>query len=97
MLACHRSQVFEWLAYEGGLLETVPTDEEAKIEWLRNWLLQHIRPRALHFKSELKAVFGTDLTSAVELIEAFEISEYAHQPDRRLIEELFPEGRLVEQ
>ena len=29
MLACHRSQVFEWLAYEEGLLGEVPADDEA--------------------------------------------------------------------
>ncbi|PHS11193.1 MAG: GlcNAc-PI de-N-acetylase [Blastopirellula sp.] len=95
MLACHRSQVFEWLAYEGGLLEAVPANEEDKIIWLKGWLLQHIRPRTKHFQTEMNAAFGTDAASSVELIEAFEVSEYAQQPDRRLLEQLFPGARFV--
>ena len=38
MLACHRTQVFEWLPYEGGILDQVPEDENAKLEWFA-WLV----------------------------------------------------------
>ena len=34
-LSFHVSQVFEWLAYEAGVLEQVPEDDEARYEWLR--------------------------------------------------------------
>ena len=45
MLACHRSQLFEWLAYEADILDTVPEDEQEKLEWVKSWLGRHVRPR----------------------------------------------------
>ena len=34
MLACHVSQMYEWLPYEAGILDTVPADPAARLEWL---------------------------------------------------------------
>lgn len=31
---CHVSQVYEWLAYESGRIDTVPKDEAGRFEWL---------------------------------------------------------------
>lgn len=93
MLACHRSQVFEWLAYEEGVLETVPAGEAEKLVWLREWYLQHIRPRADRFRPQLIAAFGEDRGRQIEAAEVYEISEYAAQPDAARRERLFPGGR----
>ena len=89
MLACHRSQVFEWLAYEQGLLETVPGDEPGKVAWLLNWFSSVIRRRAEHFRTELLSAYPATGRS-VEFVEAFEVSEYAHVPDNTLLTALFP-------
>jgi LmbE family N-acetylglucosaminyl deacetylase len=95
MLACHESQVFEWLAYEGDLLADVPADQTGKIAWLHDWFANQIRPRSDHFRKEIVAAYGNDAGESVEYIEAFEISEYAHVPDGTLIDELFPNCRQV--
>ncbi len=73
MTACHQSQVFQWLPYHDGLLETVPDEEHARLEWLREWFLTIHARRREHFAPEI-AQRGL---SQAQAIEAYEISEYA--------------------
>jgi LmbE family N-acetylglucosaminyl deacetylase len=90
MLACHRSQVFEWLAYEADILQTVPDDEQEKIAWVKSWAAGHIRLRADRHRKELVARCGDVRGRETEFIEMFEISEYARQPDAESVRLLFP-------
>lgn len=90
MLACHRSQVFEWLAYEEDILDTVPEDESQKLGWARSWIDRHVRPRAERFRGELITHCGDANGEALEFVEVYEISEYTRQPDTELIRHLFP-------
>lgn len=94
MLACHASQVFEWLAYEQGILESLPADEAGRMAWLKAWYTNYIRPRVSHFSDEVSKAFG-DAGQALEFIEAFEISEYALRPDAALLLQLFPSCRAT--
>ncbi len=94
MLACHRSQVFEWLAYEQGLLEGLPTDDSGRLAWLLSWYSNQIRPRTNHFRAEVQKAYG-ETRHSVEFVEAFEISEYAHSPDHSLLSRLFPNCRQL--
>ena len=94
MLACHASQVFEWLAYEQGILEKLPADDAERMLWLKTWYTNYIRPRVAHFRDEISRAFG-DAGSSVEFVEAFEISEYALRPDAALLERLFPNCRAT--
>ena len=55
MLACHQSQVFEWLAYEEGIEETVPDDKDERLRWTEKWVGRHIRPRADRYREEIIA------------------------------------------
>ena len=95
MLACHASQVFEWLAYEQSILETLPADQAGRAAWLKAWYTNTIRPRVSHFRDEVARAFG-DAGQALEFIEAFEISEYAHKPDEALLKQLFPHCRATQ-
>lgn len=90
MLACHRCQLFEWLAYHDELLDTVPEEESQKLEWVRSWIERHVKPRAERFREQLIDQCGEAMGKSMDFIEVFEISEYARQPDADLIRHLFP-------
>lgn len=92
MLACHRTQLFEWLAYEADILDTVPDDESSKIAWVEAWIMRHIAYRAERYRDELVKRFGAAKGTEIQSIEVFEISEYARQPDPPLMVQLFPSG-----
>lgn len=91
MLACHRSQFFEWLPFNLGISAEVPHDEAAQREWLRHWFLDRLRPQADRYRRELVACYGEVRGRQVEYAEVFEISEYARPLDATLRERLFPE------
>jgi N-acetylglucosamine malate deacetylase 1 len=95
MLACHRSQVFEWLPYEEGVLEEVPADDSDKLVWLRGWYLKHIRRRIDWFRRELISAFGPQQGAEIEAAEVYEISEYAARPDEARKQRLFPTARFL--
>jgi LmbE family N-acetylglucosaminyl deacetylase len=92
MLACHRSQVFEWLPYLAGVLDQVPDDEAERVAWLRQWFGQHAKPRADRFREALVATYGQERGSQIEFCEVYEISEYAGAADEATRERLFALG-----
>ena len=96
MLACHRTQVFEWLPYEEGVLDEVPADDAEKLVWLRGWYLKHIRRRAEWFRRELVAAYGPQRGAEIEAAEVYEISEYAARPAGAERQRVFPGARCVE-
>ncbi len=86
MLACHASQVFDWLPFNQGILDQVPTTTEEQRVWLRSWLNA--------FAAQRKSLFWNEAWGiAPEIIEAFEISEYAGRLDDASFEMLFPTAR----
>ncbi len=92
MLACHRSQVFEWLPYAEGILDQVPADEEERLRWLDPWYRDQVRHRADRFREDLIAAYGDQRGRRIELCEIFELSEYAASADLARRQELFPDA-----
>jgi LmbE family N-acetylglucosaminyl deacetylase len=90
MLSCHRSQVFEWLPHVEGLLDGMPKEEAEQLVWLADWYRDRTTWRADRFREQLMSQFGSDRGNAVAHCEAYEISEYARQPDAELLARLFP-------
>jgi N-acetylglucosamine malate deacetylase 1 len=89
MLACHSSQVFEWLPYLDGVGHEVPKEENDRRAWVRAWFSRSIRPRADRFRQALTAEYGEARASAIQYAEAYEISQYAAPADRQSLHRLF--------
>ena len=93
MLACHQSQVFEWLPFLAGMLDEVPSDEADRRAWLREWYSRQVRPRADRFRQQLIATYGQARGTKIEHCEVYEISEYAAVADQAARKRLFPPGK----
>jgi hypothetical protein len=81
MLDCHESQMYEWLPYNRGILESVPADPDQR----RNWLAEMYRTE---FAAAVAQRHGRGM--AIELAEAFEIGEHGRLPADGELERLFP-------
>lgn len=90
MLACHASQVFQWLPYHDGLLDTLPDSESRRIDWLRDWYLRVSTGR----KSMLASAMELHACKDAVAIEAFEISQYAGPLTSQDRLRLFPNAKF---
>lgn len=77
MLCEHASQVFEWLPYNQGFLDRMPTDFTARRALVRDWYLPRAREIANRYRDALVKVYGPERGQAVEFAEVLEISEHA--------------------
>lgn len=89
MICCHESQFFEWLPYNQGILDHVPSDRAGRRAWLREWYLVRLRPQSDRYRQELIDIFGSQRGEAIELAEVYEISEYASPLDAAARQRLF--------
>lgn len=89
MLACHKSQVFDFLPFNQGISDQVPPEGAERTAWLHQWYRKIIRPRADRFRENLRAQYGPQRSAAINCIEAFEVSEYAAPLDAATRRRLF--------
>jgi LmbE family N-acetylglucosaminyl deacetylase len=90
MYHCHESQVYEWLPYNGGYLDQVPSDPVARRAWLgRRWGSRSRGP-AERYRDRLVELYGSAKGSSFQYAEAFEVSEYGSQPSPEELKKLFP-------
>ncbi|HET6386977.1 MAG TPA: PIG-L deacetylase family protein [Armatimonadota bacterium] len=86
MLAAHASQMFEWLPYNGGRLDTIPADPEARLDLMRKRVRSRGEwARGLTENTPLRASSPGDCA----ISEVFQISEYGRQPGNDELNELF--------
>lgn len=86
-LDAHVSQVYEWLPWVDGTLDSVPKDPAERFTWLdktRSGRVTEGIPAAL------AKWYGADRANQVKHAEAFEVCEYGKQPTEAEIRALFP-------
>lgn len=81
MMASHRSQFFDWMLWIDRSKEVVPTDPKEQLGWLRQWFLDRMSSRVDRF--------WNGQGERPEMVEAFEVSEYAGQPTAEKRKQLF--------
>jgi hypothetical protein len=90
MYHCHESQMYEWLPYNQGILDRVPSDPAARREWLAEMRgFRSSRPGDT-YRDLLNELYGQERGSQVRQAEAFQVSEYGAQPSREQLRRLFP-------
>lgn len=78
MLACHVSQVFEFLPYNRSIPGPVPADADERLAWLKGWYCSRVADRNTHF-AEAIAEWSRVHGYTPSYVEVYEISEYASQ------------------
>jgi len=90
MYHCHESQMYEWLPYNQGILESVPSDPTKRREWLAETRGFRSSNPGDTYRDLLIKLYGQQKGSQVRQAEAFEVSEYGTQPSLEELKKLFP-------
>ncbi|NLW51181.1 MAG: PIG-L family deacetylase [Candidatus Brocadiaceae bacterium] len=90
MTACHESQFFEWLPYNGGILDQVPATEPERWEWHVERMKRRLGFLADKYREAFVQRYGEEHGRRVFCGEVFELCEYGGRPDAETIERLFP-------
>jgi hypothetical protein len=87
MIDAHVSQMYEWLPWVDGTLDTVPKDPAARKAWLKQ---ERAPGPSAAVRAALAKWYGPARAAEANYAEAFQICEYGTQPDEKTIRTLFP-------
>jgi LmbE family N-acetylglucosaminyl deacetylase len=86
-LDAHTSQMYEWLPWVDGILDSVPKEPAARLSWLRGQ--RSGKPIADDVRAALRKWYGAK-GDGVKDAEAFEVCEYGRRPSEADLRRLFP-------
>jgi len=88
MLDAHVSQFYEWLPWTEGKSNQVPKGLVERKKWLARWphAVRELQPE---WREALQKRYGAQ-AAHIQHAEAFEITEYGHQPSEQEIRKMFP-------
>jgi N-acetylglucosamine malate deacetylase 1 len=89
-LHCHESQMYEWLAFNQGVLDEVPASEDERRRWLARTRLPGFAAIADRYRDHLIRLYGPERGSRVRYAEAFEGCEYGSSITPEIVPKLFP-------
>lgn len=90
MLHCHVSQFYEWLPYNSGTLDTVPSSSEDRRVWLAERLRNRFSNTAERYRDMLTELYGVTESLNIKYAEAFEACEYGSSLTSDNLPEFFP-------
>ncbi len=90
LLDCHKSQFYDWLAWNHRYENELPAEAAGRREWLGEWFRHRIAPLADEHRSLILQTYGAQRGRQVRFVEAFEPSEYGAPLDANLTGRLFP-------
>jgi LmbE family N-acetylglucosaminyl deacetylase len=90
MYHCHESQMYEWLPYNQGVLDSVPSDPSKRRDWLAETRGFRSSLPGETYRALLIQLYGHQKGSQVRQAEAFQVSEYGRQPSLEELKRLFP-------
>lgn len=90
MLACHESQVYDWLPWVDGVSDQVPEDKEERYLWMKEDRSSRDKKCADRFRKLLCKRYGEEKGKSIVYAEAYEVSEYGRQLSFDELDEIFP-------
>lgn len=90
MLHQHKSQMYEWLPYNTGKLDTVPETDDERRQWLADQRKPDFAAVADRFRDRLIKRYGESEGATVGCAEAFEQCEYGGDLTEEHKQVLFP-------
>ena len=89
MYHAHKSQMYEWLPYNKGILSQVPETEEKRRKWLANWRKKYPSQIADKFRYQLEKYYGKK-AAEINYAEAYQDSEYGTSLTEDNLQHYFP-------
>jgi LmbE family N-acetylglucosaminyl deacetylase len=84
----HTSQMYEWLPFNGGVLDQVPATDAERRAWLGKTRM--MRSDADPYRDKLIEIYGTETGSKIKYCEAFQDSGYGTPLTKENISYYFP-------